>query len=161
VSQPLYCPECRSEYLASASLCAECGVPLVSEAGLDEASAEGLPPVSELVCVRASSLGWAQRLSERLAAEGIYHRIQVAAEDGDDGGERRPGANLPFGVYVRATDLERAAGIDADFVRSQIPDLPEPEAAAADAEGCPACGAALEADDAECPDCGLALGPLE
>lgn len=156
--QPVYCPECRSEYLGTASVCVECGVGLVSELALESHAEHALPPVSELVCIRASSVGWAQALSERLAAEGISHRIEVAGDD-EDGSVRRPGANLPYGVYVRAEDLEVAARVDAAFMRSQIPDLPdEGEAGALEAEGCPACGAEVALDVSECPECGLALG---
>jgi hypothetical protein len=133
-------------------------VALVREDDLARHGESSLPPVSELVCVRAASLGWARALSELLAAEGISHRIEVASDDLEDGSVRRPGANLPYGVYVRAEDMAEAARVDAAFVRSQIPDLPgEGEAVAGADEGCPACGAQVgEAD--ECPDCGLALG---
>jgi hypothetical protein len=129
-------------------------VALVREDELSAGGSESLPPISELVCVRAASLGWARALSERLAAEGVSHRIEVAADDLEDGSARRPGVNLPYGVYVRSEDMAVAARVDAAFVRSQIPDLPEEPQAG---EGCPACGADVgEAD--ECPDCGLALG---
>lgn len=155
----LFCPECRAEYLASATTCADCDVPLVPEASLESAAAQALPPASELHCVRAAALGWARRLSDLLAEAGISHRIEVAQDD-DDGSVRRPGANLPYGVYVRAEDLEAATEVDAEFMRSQIPDL-DPDAGAAEAEDgderCPACGAEVGADAGECPDCGLVL----
>ena len=35
---PVYCPECHSEYLGTATLCSECGVALVNEAALSEHS---------------------------------------------------------------------------------------------------------------------------
>ena len=54
---PVYCPECRSEYLGTATQCSECGVALVTEGALGDAGAPELPPVSELVCVRAASVG--------------------------------------------------------------------------------------------------------
>lgn len=160
---PVYCPECRSEYLGSATVCVECGIALVSEVSLESAASAQLPPVSELVCIRAASVGWAQRLSERLAAEGISHRIEASDDDTDDGSARRPGANLPYGVYVRPEDVEAASQVDAAFMHSQIPDLPGesgPEGAEND-EGCPACGTALTPEAVECPDCGLVLGVAE
>ena len=160
MSPILYCPECRSEYLGSAIRCADCDVALVEEAALDAAGAtEEMPPAARLTCVRAASLGWASALSERLREAGISHRIEAAADD-DDGSVRRPGANLPYGVYVREEDAAAAARVDDAFMRSQIPDLPAAEAADGGppgGEGCPACGADLVADAAECPDCGLAL----
>jgi hypothetical protein len=133
-------------------------VALVASGAAAPLSEAGLPAISELACVRAASVGWARALSERLAEAGISHRIEVAHDPDDDGAARRPGANLPFGVYVLPEDLEAASEVDAEFMRSQLPDLAgEPgTAAAADPETCPACGAAT-ASAAECPDCGLAL----
>lgn len=161
MSNPVFCPECRGEYLSSATVCAECGVPLVSESALSESAVEDLPPVSELVCIRASAVGWARALSEQLVEAGISHRIEVAHDDSEDGSDRRPGANLPFGVYVRPEDAEAAAAVDAAFMRSQIPDLehgdPSQPSEDTDAESCPACGADAPAGASECPDCGLAL----
>lgn len=153
-----YCPECRAEYVGSARECVECGVALVGEAELSQRAGESLPPVSQLVCVRAASLGWARALSGMLAEEGVSHRIEVAADDLEEGGVGRPGANLPYGVYVRPEDVAIAARVDAAFMRSQIPDLPgEGEAGEEEVGSCPACGASLGGAD-ECPDCGLVLG---
>ena len=160
VPDPVFCPECRSEYLATATVCVECDVALIAEGALRDRPVDEMPPISELVCIRASSVGWAQALSQRLAAAGISHRIEVAADDEEDGSMRRPGANLPFGVYVRPEDAEAAAAVDAEFMQYQIPDLPAPEAQAgaeAAADCCPACGASTAVDAQECSDCGLAL----
>ena len=101
---PLFCPSCRSEFLASATRCVECDVALVPESALSDEAVEELPPIEELVCVRAASVGWAQGLSERLAAAGISHRIEVAHDNEDDGSVRRPGHYLPYGVYVLPAD---------------------------------------------------------
>ena len=155
---PVYCPECRSEYLGTASVCVDCDVSLVGEAELDE-YAKTLPATSELVCIRAASVSWAQGLSERLAAEGISHRIEAASDD-DDGSVRRPVAKRPDGVYVRSEDVEVASRVDAVFIRSQIPDLPveaEVFGGAAGPEVCPACGAEIGSGVSECSACGLAL----
>jgi hypothetical protein len=154
---PVYCPECQSEYLGTATICGECGVALVSESALADAGAPELPPVSELVCIRAASVAWAQSLSEQLAAEGISHRIEVATDDLEDGSVRRPGANLPYGVYVRPVDVAEASRVDAAFMRSQIPDLPGEHESPSDPAGCPACGAEVASGSSECSDCGLAL----
>ena len=157
MSEPMFCPECRSEYVATATTCSDCDVALVHESSLSDGRPEELPPVSELVCIRASAVGWARALSERLAEAGISHRIEATSDDEDEGSVRRPGANLPYGVYVRPEDQERAAAVDADFMQQQIPDMPMEPTQDVDAEGCPACGAAAPADASECPDCGLAL----
>ena len=155
--EPLFCPECEGEFVPTALACPACEVPLVTEAALEERELETLPPAAELVCIRASSVSWARALSELLADEGISHRIEAASEEGAEVSSR-PGATLPYGVYVRAEDLEAARAVDAAFMQSQIPDLPEGhEFAAQAAEGCPACGEPAPADAAECPECGLAL----
>ncbi len=164
-AEPVFCPECRGEYLASALECVDCGVPLVPAHELGASAADALPPASELTCIRAASVGWAQALSERLARSGISHRIQAVGDDEEDDSVRRqPSHRLPYGVYVRPEDAEAAAAIDEAFFREQIPDLPEehelsgaPEAA----DGCPACGEPASPDAAECPSCGLALAVTE
>ena len=157
---PVFCPECRAEYLATATVCVECDVALVAHGALRDRPVDEMPPISELTCIRASSVGWAQELSRRLAAEGISHRVEVAADDEEDGSVRRPGANLPFGVYVLPEDVEAATAVDADFMQQQIPDLPDLDAEAGgelDTDCCPACGASTKGGGKECPDCGLAL----
>ena len=160
---PKVCPECGEEYLHTATTCAHCDVGLVLPEDLPAARrAEDLPPVSELHCVRASSLGWALSLSEKLREVGIAHRIQAATDDDEEGGERRPGHLLPYGIYVQGEDVEAAAAIDAAHTETQIPDIPDdfdPAAPPAESDACPACGTPVEADAAECADCGLVLGP--
>ena len=152
---PRVCPECGEEYVSTALRCAECGVDLVAAGAAPRVSPRELPPIAELACVRAASLDIARDLSERLSEAGISHRIEVAADLASEGALQRPGANLPYGVYVRAGDLPAARQIDHAYLRSQIPDLPaEVEAGG---EGCPACGAPVAPDATECPDCGLAL----
>lgn len=157
---PVFCPECRAEYLWSATVCIECDVALVAEGALRDRPADEMPPIAELTCIRASSVGWAQELSRRLAAEGISHRVEVATDDEEDGSVRQPGANLPFGVYVLAADVEAAAAVDKEFMQQQIPDLLDLDTETGgelDAECCPACGASTKGASKECPDCGLAL----
>lgn len=154
----LYCPRCESEFLASATECAECGVALVAD--LTAVVHDQMPPVSELSCVRAASMGWAQGLSERLAEAGISHRIEAVRDETDDDEQLReqPNALLPYGVWVLETDLERARGIDDEFLRGQIPDLPTdgPDVAAAE-DCCPACGDEVPENVGECPGCGLVI----
>lgn len=156
---PKLCPECGEEYVHAASVCAHCDVPLVLEGEAPEAARVGeLPPISELVCVRASSAGWAMGLSERLVEAGIPHRVQAASAEADEGGQRRPGSNLPYGVFVRSEDEPAATEIDLAYTEHQIPDLPEDFAATAiDSDQCPACGEAILETASECPGCGLAL----
>ena len=161
---PKICPECREEYLHAASVCIHCDVPLVleGEAALVDSAAEALPPASELVCVRASSVGWAMSLSEHLVEAGIPHRIQAATSDDDEGEQRKPGQNLPYGVFVLAEHEEAATRIDAAHTGQQIPDIPEDFGESEiSADDCPACSASILPTATECPDCGLALLPPE
>lgn len=157
---PKFCPECREEYLHTATVCAECDVALVLEDDLgdgDEDDGEGgLPPVSELVCIRASAVGWAMALSERLSDAGIPHRVQAATDD-DEGSRNQPGRNLPFGVFVLPDDEDLARRIDEEHMASEIPDLPDPDADGFGDDCCPACGEPVAADADECAGCGLAL----
>ena len=143
---PKACPECNAEYLGSATICADCDVPLVHAEEL-EPLAE-LPPVSELVCVRSAGVAWARSYSERLSEAGISHRIEA-------GGERESSSCQ---VFVRPEDAQAAAEIDAVHLRTQIPDLPDaPEEGEANLESCPACGESVAVDARECSSCGLAL----
>jgi hypothetical protein len=162
---PVFCPECRGEYLASARECVDCGVPLVSAHELGSCATEALPPASELTCIRAASVGWAQALSERLAHSGISHRIEAVGDDEEGESVRRqPSHRLPYGVYVRSADVAAATAIDEAFFREQIPDLPEGHGVSGAPEvpeGCPACGEPAESDAAECPSCGLVLAVQE
>jgi len=154
----LYCPECESEFLASATECADCGVPLVADLATVVHEAEQMPPTGELSCVRAASMGWAQGLSERLALAGISHRIEVVRDEAEDDETLReqPNTLLPYGVWVLASDLERARGIDDEFLRGQIPDLPTEGSELEAAEGrCPACGDEVPENAGECAGCGL------
>jgi len=151
---PKICPRCGEEYVHTTSTCAHCEVPLVLEGDLSlerEGAGEPLPPSSELVCVRTAGAAWALRLSERLAADEVPHRVEPVAEP--------RGA---FGIYVREADVEAAAAADREHLAREMPDLPsEHDLAPADDEGCPACGAALAADATACDDCGLPFAPAE
>ncbi len=150
---PKVCPSCAEEYVHSVSRCVHCDVDLVAADALPAAPPSDLPPASELTAIRFASAGWALALSERLVEEAIAHRVEPASGDAPEAG--RAG---PYGVYVRAEDEARARAIDAEQLGREIPDLPDDwEGAAAAAEGCPACGAAVPEGAGECPDCGLAL----
>lgn len=156
----LFCPRCRCEYLAGVLECADCGAALVPEHALEALGRDELPSVADLTCIRAASVGWAQGLSLRLSEAGISHRIEAVAQEGEAASVRgEPDALLPYGVWVREADLTAAREVDENFLRSQIPDLPEDLSAQVPAgdEQCPACGMTVSLDAEECPDCGLVL----
>ena len=160
---PKVCPECGDEYVHVASVCVHCDVPLVLEGEQpEELLGEELPPISELVCVRAASMSWVRGLSEELAAAGISHRIEAWNDGDEDGSQRKPGHNLPFGIFVLPKHRAAASEIDDEYMESQIPDIPESsESAGGTSDGCPACGESISESATECPGCGLALLTLE
>jgi hypothetical protein len=155
------CPECGEEYLPTVSECADCRVALVAAGSAAPAAptSRELPPVSQLVCVRTASLGFAQGLSDLLSEAGITHRLEAQEPDepAPEAAARGRFVDRPFGVYVREQDLADAREVDREFMRRQFPDVAEDATVGAVGEGCPACGAAVAADAAECPECGLAL----
>ncbi len=154
---PKLCPECGEEYVHTAVQCFHCEVALVHADELAPAPGSGseLPAAAELTPIRIAAADWALALSERLVEEGIPHRIEAVAEAARGAGRRDAGR---YGVYVRPEDAARARALDAEQLSREIPDIPEDwQDAAAEAEGCPACGAAVAETDTECPDCGLSL----
>jgi hypothetical protein len=150
------CPECGEEYLHTVLVCAECGIALGSERSPARAAPE-LPAAEQLVAVRNAEVVWIQGLAEALAEEGIPCRAELPRrEDGRVQGQGTGAVRCT--LYVRAEDAEAAARVDAEFARSQVPDLPEDASSAwREADGCPACSAALPPDAPECPECGLAF----
>ncbi|MGE4606077.1 MAG: hypothetical protein AAEJ52_04980 [Myxococcota bacterium] len=165
VKPPKFCPECRDEYIHAATVCVDCDVPLVFEDELSDAEgSEELPPISELVCIRASSVGWAMALSEKLAQAGIPHRIQAAGAEDNENNRQMPNQNLPYGVFVMDEDVEAATEIDLEHTNSEIPDIPQGFDIAltegAD-DACPACGDPIGVAMDECPGCGLARVPAD
>lgn len=155
---PKLCPRCREEYVATVERCATCDVPLVAAAEVAFEAAGDLPPAAQLVRVRVEHPSWIETLAEQLAEQGIPSRVELVASD-------RPatrGAPAPCALFVRPEDAERARAIDAELLRSQLPDLPEDVSSEwSEAEACPACGAALEPEAAECAGCGLAFRDAE
>ena len=157
---PKVCPECREEYLHSASQCVHCEVDLVLLEELRVQATDALPPTEGLHCLRTAAGSWAVGLSEQLRVAGIAHRIDAIA--GNEG-------TSAFGIWVRPIDVEAAKEIDLRHARGQMPDLPEDfdadfREAEAHTEGddaCPACGEPIASDASECGSCGLFLGELE
>jgi hypothetical protein len=154
------CPRCGEEYVLTASTCVDCGVALGFEGpGADAAPAFALPAAADLVAVRHAEVSWIEGLAAALADAGVPSRVELptAADD-----RRVQGAGMGAircTLFVRPADVAAAARIDADFARSQVPDLPDDaESAWAEAEVCPGCATPLAADAAECPECGLAFG---
>ncbi|HSJ96600.1 MAG TPA: hypothetical protein VLC53_05995 [Myxococcota bacterium] len=157
------CPRCGEEYVLTASTCVDCGVALGFEAPTGEAApAFSLPPAADLVAVRHAEVSWIEGLAAALAEAGVPSRVELpTAADA----RRVQGAGMGAircTLYVRPSDAAAAARIDADFARTQVPDLPEDtDAGWGEAEACPGCGAPLAADAGDCPECGLSFGGAE
>ncbi len=154
------CPSCREEFRLEAARCSDCGETLVFHDELPEDVApEELPPASELVCIRVAPLAWIRTLSESLQRGGVAHRVEGArASDAPEGQRAETFGNVRlFGLYVTEVHAARTreldAGIAAQLLPEESPELPEGEE-----ESCPACGTALLAEATECPDCGLGFG---
>jgi hypothetical protein len=150
------CPGCEAEYLPSVEVCRDCGVPLVWEGQTREPRGEYelvLPPGEGLVLVREAELSWAVGLGRALAEEGIPHRIDPVARSGGR-----------WAVSVDGPDAPRAAAVDAEYARGELPAMSEapsePEATPSE-DRCPACGEALAGDAGECAECGLVFGPAQ
>jgi hypothetical protein len=151
---PKYCPECGEEYVHTMTTCVDCGVPLALERA--PIAVRDLPPAAMLLRVRTATVAWSRGFSERLTEAGIAHRVELAAEtDASPVGNR--GERL-CSVYVREEDAASAARLDAEHLRSQIPDVPDDFGVAVPGEDtCPACGDPADLAAAECAGCGLAF----
>jgi len=155
---PKRCPECGEEYVHTMLVCTECGVALVLAS--EPIAVRELPPASELLRVRTATLSWGRSFSELLAEAGIAHRVEPDVDSARASGGPR-GEQL-CSVFVRAEDREQAARLDAQHLRSQIPDVPEDLAGGAAEEGhCPACGEPADLAAPECASCGLAFRDAE
>jgi len=155
---PKICPRCGEEYVHTVEICVECRVPL----GLDApagAPAFVMPPVEELVALRNAEVPWVEGLAQALAAAGIPSRVELPRREDDTVQSRGMGA-IRCTIFIRREDGPEATRIDAEFARTQVPDLPDADAGEwGESDSCPGCGTVLASDAVECPECGLTFGP--
>jgi hypothetical protein len=150
------CPGCGSEYLPSVEICGDCGLGLVWEGEVQwpRGEADVLLSREGLVRVREAELGWAMGLGKALARAGIPHRLDPAP----------PGSgSVRWAVSVEEADAARAQAVDADYARSELPELeavPSLVGAAGSEDACPACGEPVAGEASECTGCGLVFAPL-
>jgi hypothetical protein len=111
------------------------------------------------VAVRHAEVSWIEGLAAALADAGVPSRVELPTEAD---ARRVQGAGMGAircTLFVRPDDVAAAARIDAEFARTQVPDLPEDaQSAWGETEVCPACETPIAADAVECPECGLAFG---
>ena len=156
---PKICPRCGEEYVHTVQRCVDCDVPLGSDAPAAEAPVPDLPPSEELVALRNAEVPWIEGLAHALADAGIPSRVELPRREDQSVQSRGMGA-IRCNLFVRPEDAEAAARVDAEFARTQVPDMPEEvESAWGEAEACPGCGEPLAADAIECSECGLSFGP--
>jgi ribosomal protein L40E len=154
---PKICPRCGEEYVHTMQRCRDCDVPLGSEAPVDEVVLE-LPPAEQLIPLRNAEVPWIEGLAHALAEAGIPCRVELPRREDQTVQSRGMGA-IRCNIYVRPEDAAAAARIDAEFARTQVPDLPDAEAGEwGEVEACPGCGTELGADATECAECGLSFG---
>lgn len=152
------CPRCGEEYVAAVATCVDCGVPLGHEAPPPEAPGLAIAPDEPVVALRHAEVSWVEGLARALSEAGIPSRIELPTEADDRRVQGRGLGAVRCTLYVREADAGAAARVDAAFARTQVPDLPEEDAAWGESDGCPGCGSPLAGDADACPECGLAFG---
>lgn len=158
-----FCPRCGEEYVLTASTCNDCGVPLGLEPP-DPGAAPllELPAADGLLQLRHAEVSWIEGLAEALGEAGIPSRVELPNEADEQRVQGRGMGAIRCTIFVRPEDGPAAARIDADFARTQVPDLPDDtDAAWGEADACPGCGSVLVADAEECGECGLSFGSGE
>ena len=150
-----FCPRCGVGFAPDTRICPICKIPLVSEAGDEDEESETPEPiilddaVSSLEKLRTGGVEWIHHLQDKLAAEGIPHRIELYDP------RRRF-----FSVYVRHKDLPPAKEIDDEVFAAEVPESEGiPQIETLDFSVCPGCGNRLGEKDLKCGSCGLDLSP--
>ena len=156
---PKICPRCGEEYVHTMERCVDCDVPLGTDAPAGFEAPPDLPPTEQLVALRNAEVPWIEGLAHALAAAGIPSRVELPRHEDQSVQSRGMGA-IRCNIFVRPADALAAARVDAEFARTQVPDLPHDEAGEwGEGDACPGCGTEVASDASECPECGLSFGP--
>lgn len=145
------CPECGGEYQYTASVCVDCGVPLVLPEEVAERDARELRLKPSLVLVRTAPILWIRALAADIEGAGIPYAID----------RRKARDEGLLSLYVKRDDCEAAAALDG--ARLKIDPLEgddEPTAEEEDEEDykvCPQCGADFRPEIERCAYCGVEL----
>ncbi len=149
----VFCPKCGVGFAPDTGTCPICNIPLVSE--IEDEERETPEPiilddaVLSLEKLRTGGVEWIHHLQDRLAAEGIPHRIEPYDARG-----------MFFSVYVRVEDLPRAKKIDDEVFTAEVPESEGMQQIEdLDFSVCPGCGNPLGEKDLKCSSCGLNLSP--
>jgi hypothetical protein len=136
-------------------VCPDCDVPLGSEG--PAAPAFELPPAEELIALRNAEVPWIDGLAHALADAGIPSRVELPRVEDTKSVQSRGLGNLRCTIFVRPQDAAEAALVDAEFARTQVPDLPTDSAQYEESDACPGCGTPAAEGATECAECGLAF----
>jgi hypothetical protein len=153
---PKLCPECGEEYVHTILRCPDCDVPLGADGPAAVAAFE-LPPAEQLVALRNAEVSWIDGLAHALAEAGIASRVELPRVEDTRSVQSRGMGNVRCTIYVQPDDVEAAASIDAEFARTQVPDLPDAAEQHAESDECPGCGTPVASGATECTECGLAF----
>lgn len=156
----MYCPKCRSEFVAGVAWCGNCEATLVDElpALSDYATAEGMAALladRELAVVMTGVHVEMQRAQRLLAGERIASVIAPEEE-----GDVEPGLHTRFRLLVDADAIEETAAVFRRLWRQHIDleGIAGAERSMVADTACPACGSDVPSSAPECPECGLFLG---
>lgn len=166
----MYCPNCREEYRADITTCADCGTDLVS--GRDVLAAKGsvdarrqarmgdLRPEDDVVVVHQGQLNEIRPLEKVLQHENIGALVA-----GDDSGCGKGCCGTTLNLLVRREEAPEAYQlIQAELDRTRglaSHDMGSCEVVFdqnAQESECPACGFRFASTISTCPDCGLCFG---
>ena len=112
---PKICPRCGEEYVHTMQRCADCDVPLGSEAPVAEPAFE-MPPVEQLVALRNAEVAWIEGLAHALADAGIPSRVELPRREDQSVQSRGMGA-IRCNLFVRPEDGKAATRVDASVMK--------------------------------------------
>jgi predicted amidophosphoribosyltransferase len=149
------CPECGGDYQYTASVCADCEVPLVLPEEVAERDARELPLRPGLILIRTAPILWIRALAADLEQAEIPYAID----------RREARSEGLLSLYVHRKDRDEATNLDD--ARMEIDPLemddepaedgqeesaPEPEP---DYKVCPQCGGEFRLEIERCAECGV------
>ncbi len=147
------CPECGGEYQGTATVCADCEVPLVLPDEIAERDARELTLSPRLVLLCTAPIQWVRALAADLTQAKIGYAID----------RRKARSDRLLSLYVKREDRKAAVELDANRMRidpletEPEVELREDAAPEPDYMRCPKCGGEYRLEILRCPDCDVDL----